>query len=208
MEGQRFVVLVPVKSPDVGKSRLLVPDRFRPALATAFALDTLRAACAATTVAEVVVVTDDRPFAETATGLGLRTVPDEGDLNRSLVSAAQHMRRSRPEARPVALCADLPCLVPEDLDRALDSVAGEAAHVVSDSAGTGTTTYVASYDGFSPAFGDGSRGVHLSAGAREITGTLATLRHDVDDEAALAVAIRIGLGPHTRQALESFRSAS
>ena len=59
MKHPQFVVLVPVKAPALGKSRLLVPDHVRPGLATAFALDTLSAARETSTVTDVVVVTSD-----------------------------------------------------------------------------------------------------------------------------------------------------
>ena len=62
-----FTVLVPVKPPALGKSRLAaMPDETRIALATAFAQDTITAALSASRVAEVMVVTDDFRFAALA----------------------------------------------------------------------------------------------------------------------------------------------
>lgn len=202
MQPQRFVVLVPVKSPTLGKSRLRVPHELRPALATAFALDTLQAAAASAQVAEVVVVSDDAEFTATAARLGFRSLGDRHGLNDSLVAAASALADLLPAGHPVALCADLPCLAAADLDLALGSVTGSGPHLVADAAGTGTTLYTASYDTFAPAFGIESRAAHLHAGAREITGELVSLRHDVDDEADLVAARRIGVGEHTRRALE------
>ena len=53
---ERYVALVPVKPPALGKSRLVgLPDTERRALAAAFALDTVAACIAAESVAEVLV---------------------------------------------------------------------------------------------------------------------------------------------------------
>lgn len=201
MERQQYAVVVPVKSPTVGKSRLLVPDHVRRGLATAFALDVLHAARATPTVAGVVVVTSDADFARSCHDLGFRTVADTGDLNHSLAAAAGSIRSSYPGTVPVALCADLPCLTPDDLAQALASGQPDRARFVADADDTGTTMYVAPYDVFEPRFGHGSRSAHRAAGADEIEGELATLRRDVDDEAALRAAELLGVGPRTRIAL-------
>lgn len=201
MKRQQYVVIVPVKSPAIGKSRLRVPDHARPGLATGFALDTLHAARATPGVVQVVVMTDDAGFARTATDSGFRVVPDGDGLNHGLVAAATAARSWCPDAIPVALCADLPCLTSRDLSRALAQVDGEGPWIVADADGTGTTMYAATYDGFAPRFGSGSRLAHVEAGACEVAGDLATLRRDVDDEAALVAALRLGPGPHTKEAL-------
>ncbi len=59
--------------------------------------------------------------------------------------------------------------------------------------------YVARHGAFDPAFGAESRAVHLAAGAVEIAGDLATLRHDVDDFDDLRRALALGVGRHTRR---------
>lgn len=194
-----YVVLVPVKPPSVGKSRLRgLPAADRRALAEAFALDTVAACVAAARVAEVLVVTDDASFSARLTGLGTSAIPDgvAGDLNGTLRLAAAEGRRRWPQLRPVALCADLPALSPDDLDAVL-SQAGPHPAFVPDAAGVGTTLYVASYDEFDPRFGAGSRQAHLGAGAREIERAPASVRRDVDDLADLDDAIRLGVGPRT-----------
>lgn len=201
MKRPHFVVLVPVKPPAVGKSRLRVPDHVRPGLATAFALDTIAAARATSAVVEVVVVTSDAGFAERCVDLGLASVPDGDGLNGSLAGAASTIRDRRPDALPVALCADLPCVTAEDLGRALTQVTADGSWFVADAEATGTTMYAAPYAGFAPRFGTGSRAAHLAGGAIELTGDLRTLRRDVDDQDALAAAQRLGLGPHSLDAL-------
>src|SRR3546814_13444189 len=54
-----WIVIIPVKPADIGKSRLSDAGGDRMALARAIALDTIAAASAATQVARVLVVTDD-----------------------------------------------------------------------------------------------------------------------------------------------------
>lgn len=197
MKRPQFVVLIPVKAPALGKTRLLVPDHLRPELAAAFALDALAATRATTVVSEVVVVTSDRGFATRCADLGVLTVRDGDGLNASLVGAAARVRSRLPEVVPVALCADLPCLRPDDLAAALAQVACGGSWFVGDADGSGTTMYAAPYDAFSPRFGVGSREAHSEAGAAEVVGDLPSLRRDVDDELTLAEALRLGVGPAT-----------
>jgi 2-phospho-L-lactate guanylyltransferase len=199
-----YVVLLPVKPPARGKSRLEVDPVRRRVLAAAFALDTAAACLDAEHVAAVLAVTDDARFAADLRAAGCQTIPDgvADDLNESLRLAAAEARRRWPTARPVAVCADLPSLDPGDLDTAL-LVAGTAASpaFVADRDGIGTTLYTAPHETFQPRFGPGSRRAHLDAGSREIEGDLSTLRRDVDDAQALADAAELGLGAHTRVAL-------
>jgi 2-phospho-L-lactate guanylyltransferase len=200
-----FVVLLPVKPPARGKSRLEVDPVRRRALAAAFALDTARACLAAEQVVAVLAVTDDARFADDLRDAGCVTIPDgvTGDLNESLRQAAAEASRRWPDARPVAVCADLPSLHTPDLDQAL-VVAGHdpSTAFVSDADGLGTTLYTAPYASFAPRFGPGSRRAHLDAGANEIRGDLPSLRRDVDDAEGLAAAVVLGLGPRTRLALD------
>ena len=202
MSAPSYVVLLPVKPPARGKSRLDVDPARRRALAAAFALDTARACLAASRVRAVLAVTDDAAFADDLRAIGCVTIPDgvAGDLNESLRQAAAEARRRWADAVPVAVCADLPALLAGDLDTALGEADGRSAFVVDDDE-VGTTLYTAPYDAFDPHFGAGSRASHAAAGAREIPGDLATLRHDVDDEAALRSAEALGVGAHTRLAL-------
>ena len=196
-----FALVVPVKPPVVGKSRLTgIDDDQRRALAQAFALDTL-AVCLDVGAAGVLVSTDDAAFSAHCSGLGCATVPDgdTNDLNSALSQAAAEARRRWPDATPVALCADLPALAADDLRRALELVPPGTPAFVSDAEGTGTTLYTASYDRFEPRFGAASRDAHLATGATEIGGELPTLRRDVDDVDDLRAAILLGVGPETRR---------
>ena len=198
-----FVVVVPVKPLALGKSRLQgLPTERRRDLAAAFARDTVAAALGADCVQAVLVVTDDFAFAAELAGDGCEVIPDgvSGDLNGTLRQAAAEAHRRWPDATPVALCADLPALVPGDLEAALAAAGGAGPSFVRDSAGEGTTMYAAPAVAFAPLFGPGSAEAHLAAGATEVVVPVPTLRQDVDDFADLGRALVLGVGPHTAQA--------
>jgi 2-phospho-L-lactate/phosphoenolpyruvate guanylyltransferase len=193
------VVVVPVKPPGIGKTRLVgLPPERRAALARAFAIDTVSVCLATSGVARVLVTTDDAGFAATLSALGADAVPDGGHgLNPALVQAAAEAARRWPDLQPVALCADLPSLRADELGAALASADGDPAYVA-DADGTGTTLYTAPYDGFSPRFGLDLSAAHAASGARAVPGALAGLRQDVDDLLSLQAAIALGVGPATR----------
>lgn len=200
----RYAVLVPVKPPAVGKSRLagLVGGAARRRLAEAFAQDTVLACLRASTVDQVLVVTDDAQFSEVLSALGCFSIPDgvSGDLNGTLRQAAAEARRRWPELVPAAICADLPALRTADLDAVLSDRDGSRPSFVPDAAGIGTTLYVGGGDEFDPHFGPESRTAHLAAGACELDAP-ASVRRDVDDPADLAHAVALGVGPSTTLAL-------
>jgi 2-phospho-L-lactate/phosphoenolpyruvate guanylyltransferase len=197
------VVLLPVKPPAHGKSRLSVfsglADPVRRRLAEAFALDTASACLAASSVGAVLAVTDDARFSADLTAIGCVAIPDgvSDDLNGTLMQAAAEASRRWPDLVPVALTGDLPALQPTDLDAALSSVPTGQAAYVSDADGVGTTLYTAPVGDFAPRFGEGSRSAHDEAGALPVAGELATLRQDVDDLDDLRAALALGLGPRT-----------
>lgn len=203
----RCVVVLPVKPPAFGKSRLTgLPDEQRRELAEAFARDTARAAVATVGVAAVLVVTDDFRLAASMRALGCEVMPDgaSGDLNATLVQAAAEVVRRWPGAVPVALCADLPGLRPDELSAVLEEV---VVHVtagrqvfVRDRAGVGTTLYAAPAARFDPGFGFESASRHVAAGAIEVGEDAASVRTDVDDLADLGAALVAGVGPDTSRA--------
>ena len=197
---QRYAVLVPVKTLSLAKSRLAeVPAGRRAGIMTAFALDTLDAAARSRLADRVFVVTDEPGF----DGDGVERLPDEGDgdLNRALVHAAVRARLSLPDHGVVAVCADLPCLSPDDLDAAL--TAGLSPRwFVADAQGTGTSLLAAGPGvDLDPHFGPDSARRHEESGAVPVRAELTTLRRDVDTDADLADALALGVGPHTARAL-------
>lgn len=197
---ERFAVVLPVKPPAFGKSRLRgLDDRLRRDLAIAFALDTASACVSSALVEQVLVATDDAALASRMADLGCASVPDgtTAGLNAALRQAAAEAHRRWPDLMIAALLADLPALTPGDLDTALAGVTPGVPAYVHDIDGTGTTLYVAAHDLFDPAFGPDSAREHELGGARCVTGELATLRHDVDDIEALRSALLLGVGPAT-----------
>ncbi len=203
---QHYVVVMPVKPPAFGKSRLVgLDDAARRDLAEAFALDTATACLRATLADQVLVVTDDALFAAHFATLGCATVPD-GDssgLNPALRQAVAEARRRWPDLTPAAVLADLPALRPGDLDAALASVARVGPSYVADADGTGTTLYTASYDDFEPSFGPESADAHRAGGAVALSGELVSLRRDVDDLDDLRAAAALGLGAATARLASS-----
>ena len=197
-----YAVVVPVKPPTIGKSRLQgLSDHERRDLAEAFALDTVAACLRTPSVAQVLVATDDAAFSRHFDALGCATVPD-GDssgLNSALRQAAAEAHRRWPDLVPVALCADLPALRADDLEVALTQAGGSRAAFVADADGLGTTLYLAPHGDFDPRFGVGSCAAHRASGAWEIEGALLSLRRDVDDLTDLRAAHELGLGPETRR---------
>ncbi|RYB95368.1 2-phospho-L-lactate guanylyltransferase [Nocardioides oleivorans] len=206
----RCVVVVPVKPPAFGKSRLAadrhLDDGARRELAEAFALDTVQAATSTPGVEAVLVVTDDFRLAATMRTFGAEVMPDGAteDLNATLVQGAAEVVRRWPGAVPVALCADLPGLRPVELAMVLrevvDGLGTADAVFVRDHDGSGTTLYAAPADRFAPAFGTGSAARHAGAGAVEVGAGAASVRHDVDDLDDLDAALVAGVGPHTTRA--------
>lgn len=195
-----FAVLLPVKSPGTGKSRLsALPDDRRRRLAAAFAADVVRACLATPEVALVLIVSDDAGFAASLSAGQARTLADPGGgLNAALRHAAARAQDERPDLQPVALLADLPAVTPPDLSAALArATASRGSWFVRDADGTGTTLYTAPYDVFEPRFGPGSAAAHLAGGASPVPGGLSTLRRDVDDLADLDAAVALGVGPAT-----------
>ncbi|WP_134738575.1 2-phospho-L-lactate guanylyltransferase [Nocardioides sp. 503] len=195
-----YVVVVPVKSPALGKSRIVgLDDAQRRGLARAFALDTVAACLACERVAEVLVATDDAAFSREFAALGCATVPDgdTSDLNAALRQAVAEARRRWPDLLPAALLADLPALRPEELDLALTSFVPDGPSFVADAEGTGSTLYTAPYDEFDPHFGVDSSHAHQVSGALGLRLELPTLRRDVDDLDDLREAVTLGVGVET-----------
>lgn len=205
----QFAVLVPVKPPAHGKSRLIgVTDQTRRDLAEAFALDTVTACLEAARVAQVLVVTDDAVLARAITALGAHALPDgAGDLNGTLRQSAAEARRRWGTSAIAAVCADLPTLRADELDAALELAAPILARrgtaFLADAAGVGTTLYCAGPEDFDPRFGGGSRAAHREAGAVELALEAPTARRDVDDLLDLRAALPLGLGRRTAQAVSA-----
>ncbi len=188
------MIIVPVKRPAIGKSRMRSDARVTEPLVRAIAMDTITAAAAG---AEVLVVTDDDLIAAAAAGLGARVCPDPPGAG--LNAAIRHgesiagLTRAR-----IALTADLPALRPSELDAAIDAASGTTRAFVADHHGTGTALLWAGRGvPLDPRFGPGSARRHAASGARPLSGDWPSLRLDVDTVADLVAAASLGVGDRT-----------
>ncbi len=199
-------LLVPIKPLRLAKSRLrgaadggAGDARSHSDLVTAVARDTMIAARDTAGVAAVLVVTSDPALTATFHDDGFEVLPDSpsNGLNAALCHGEEFLRGRSPHARIGALQADLPSLRPAELARALD-VSGERRAFCPDRHGTGTTLLLSTPGGaLHPCFGPGSATAHAASGAARLDGTWESLRCDVDTDADLRAAGRLGLGPHT-----------
>ncbi|QDQ13909.1 2-phospho-L-lactate guanylyltransferase [Streptomyces spectabilis] len=201
-----WTLVIPLKPLARAKSRLTpaAGEGLRPALALAFAKDTVTAALASAAVRDVVVVTDDVRAGRELAALGARVAPDTPGrgLNAALEHGTTVVRAARPEAPVAALNADLPALRPAELTRALDRAAAFPRAFVPDAAGIGTTLLSGSPGTeLRPLFGPDSRARHTASGAVELAlADMDSVRQDVDTGGDLRVALALGVGPHTAAA--------
>ncbi|MDX6739078.1 2-phospho-L-lactate guanylyltransferase [Actinocorallia sp. A-T 12471] len=196
-----WALIVPVKPPTLGKSRLADDaGAHRAALALAVALDTVEAALRCEAVSQVLVVTADPSAADGFTALGARVLREGSPqgLNSALRQGAEAVGSATARA---ALQADLPALRPAELSYALSAASAFPHAFLADSAGTGTVLYTAlPGEPFSPAFGGASRARHLATGAAELPlADLDSVRTDVDTLDDLRAALALGAGPRTRR---------
>lgn len=220
-------LLVPMKPPHVGKSRLRgaptsavsldsprspgsPATEAHTSLVLALALDTASAALRTPGVSRVVVVTADVDALAPLAALGADVVCDHGapDLNTALRTAERVVRAGAAagdaEAGDVVigtLQADLPALRSRELAEALAEADGRRAFTA-DRHGTGTTLLLSAPGGsLAPHFGPGSAEAHARSGAVGVTAAAPSLRSDVDTPADLRHARSLGLGPHTTELL-------
>lgn len=203
-------LLVPIKPLHLAKSRLLgAADRgagrrdIHEDLVAALAWDTVTAARPAAGVSEVVVVTSDRTLTAAlgSEGVGVLADPPTAGLNAALRHGDEVLRHRDPTARVGVLQADLPALRTEELEAALHAAGADRAFCA-DRYGTGTTLLLAQRgSALQPRFGPGSAAAHTDSGARALRGEWPSLRCDVDTEADLAQATRLGLGRRTARLL-------
>jgi len=207
-----WTLVIPLKPLALAKSRLsqAADDAVRPALALAFAQDTVAAALACAQVRDVAVVTDDVLAGRELSALGARIVPDApaAGLNAALTHGARTVRSARPGSAVAALNADLPALRPRELARVLTDAAAFPRAFLADAAGVGTTLLSAAPGhALLPAFGPDSRARHRASGAVELDlDAVDSVRQDVDTGDDLRAALALGVGPHTaRQAARLLR---
>ncbi|MCA0321536.1 MAG: 2-phospho-L-lactate guanylyltransferase [Actinobacteria bacterium] len=203
-----WAVVVPVKGGSSAKSRLADPAR--PALATAFALDTIMAALATVGVERVVVVTSDPVVATLVRALdpGHRVVdlvPDPGVGLDAAARAGVDRARAEHFHRVAVLLGDHPGLTSTELEIALAAAATHRGAFVPDAAGTGTAMVALAAADADPTtnFGGGSAARHAAQGLARLDLDLPGLRLDVDEVTDLEAALAVGVGQHTARALRA-----
>src|SRR5260370_18400597 len=123
-------LVVPVKVLAQAKSRLTgLASPLRAELALAMVADTVAAATAASSVAAVLIVTDDSAVREVAADLGAIVLPDRpaARLNAALEHAAAYSAAHWPDRGRAALAGDVPALRPTELDPALAAAGTRSA---------------------------------------------------------------------------------
>ncbi|GAB2984673.1 2-phospho-L-lactate guanylyltransferase [Saccharothrix stipae] len=187
-------LVVPVKALERAKSRLVGTRLDRPALALAFALDTIAAAIPA--VRRVLAVTSDPAVVAELRALGVESLAGPEGLNESLRFGFGVLRSRDAGSVVGALQADLPALRTLELAAALAAARGRA--FCADHQGTGTTLLLSSPGGpLTPSFGINSSTAHAASGAMALVGPWPSLRQDVDTAEDLRSAADLGLGPRT-----------
>ena len=202
-----WTLVIPVRG-GAGKSRLVVPDIDRAALARAIGLDTIAAAQACPAVAQVVVVTADAEIArEISDGCLVVTDPGTG-LNDAVRAGLAMTDAAAPRA---AMLGDLPALRATDLETVLVAAARYESAALPDAEGTGTTLITRTITGeLTPAFGDGSFARHRAAGFVDLARLIDagsehpavwSARRDVDTLDQLHEAAQLGLGIRSAELL-------
>jgi 2-phospho-L-lactate/phosphoenolpyruvate guanylyltransferase len=196
----QWSIVVPAKRLAVAKTRLrpvteALAGSAHAELVLALLADTVAAAVACASVAEVLVVTDDPAAADAVRPLGVRILADEPD--RGLNPALEHGARNATGPAVAALSSDLPALRADDLTAALGAATAAPRCFVPDAHGTGTTLLTAVGTALLPRFGSASARAHRDGGAVALTGEWPGLVRDVDTPGDLRDALALGAGPRT-----------
>lgn len=166
----KATAVLPVKGFAAAKRRLAagIDDERREALVEAMLGDVLEAIGEARSIERTLVVTAEPRAIAAAAAAGAEVVPDpeQGGHSGAALAGAARAEEGGAECA-VLLPGDCPLLEPRDIDRLLTGVPSRYVAVVPDRHGTGTNALVLAPPGaIRPAFGEGSRGRHVTA-ARE-----------------------------------------
>jgi len=193
--------ILPMKSPEVGKSRLYgeIPDAQRRALAAAMFADVLVALSRCSEIGTVVVVSGDPETARMAGHHGAEWLDDGGAQSHSAAASVGVTYAIANGANRVFLVpGDCPALDPAEVDSFLvEHKSSTGLVVVPDRHGTGTNALlVCPPNAISPAFGPGSHDRHLGlatdASVSGKTVSIPSLALDIDTAEDL-VAMRAHL---------------
>lgn len=197
--------VVALKPGTPAKSRLAsMGDALRRELAWAMAVDTLTALHEV--LDRVLVVGTVRAGELTRLRLDLSVLADplEPGLNAALRHGAEALRASG--AGTVLACVgDLPTLRARSVRAVLAAAEAYDRAFLADESGIGTTMLIARGTALDPHFGGRSAAAHQTSGAHPLSfddPPVPDARADVDTEADLAAALRIGVGRATAEVLE------
>ena len=201
-------LIVAIKRLSTAKTRLApaFTPVSRAALVQAMLADTLAAALAVPAIAGVTVISPDPAVLAAAHAQGARAMTDPtpprhpDPLNRAISAAEAALRPRTPNLG--VLQGDLPALRSLELASALAAASIHSRSFVSDRHRTGTAALFVFGVALNPCLGDGSARRHSRSGAAELTGRWPGLRCDVDTSADMTAALRLGVGPSTRSALD------
>jgi 2-phospho-L-lactate/phosphoenolpyruvate guanylyltransferase len=203
--------LIALKPIEHAKSRLVIPDPLRRRLAWTMALDTLSTLCRAL---PHVLVVSDQPALEARlrhAGIAAEVISESGHVGiNSALSRGALTLHSQGFSSVLACVGDLPALRPDSVLRILDASRPHRRSFVADASGVGTTMLVAHDVELAPQFQGRSAAAHYASGAvtlsaEAIGSPIADARRDVDNEADLAVAIGLGVGPATSALIDHGR---
>lgn len=197
-----FRLLIPVAPVAEALPRLEFAPERRAALSLAFAHDTIAAAKVTRTINEIVVVTSDPAVSELVTERRVRVVRSQPHAGLAEALAKARGQLESGSGPPTAvLVADLPALLPQELDEALRATT-EGTEVCARDLGAGTPTLIACREGF-PDLDRWSR-IPLQRRWRENRGrVLPGLVCDVDTLEGLRIAAYLGVGRATTEVLRT-----
>lgn len=198
-----WIVVIPIKSPQIAKSRLEGTPRAASTaeFAGAFARDVVAVAKRVSEVDRVVVVTSDGGLAKEVESLGARVLSEPtrltGDLNAVLKFAQGEELSNYPNCPIAIVTADLATIQPAALASLLDNASRTERGFVADHTGLGTSLLInRSGRAVTTAFGPASANAHRTRGFDDLTEFAQdSLRLDVDTPDDLERAIVVGLGP-------------
>ncbi|HWP43911.1 MAG TPA: 2-phospho-L-lactate guanylyltransferase [Blastocatellia bacterium] len=196
-------VLIPVKDPSRGKTRLarLLSPEERRQLAWAMFEDVCRAVKPAAAPDRVVVVTSFAPAIELARSLEWEVIIEQSQLSESAsVDRASRLLKARGFDLVMRLPADVPLVRTEDIDELLSvELRPPAALLVPSREGTGTNAIIRTPpDLFPSRFGPGSLALHTEEAAR--AGAECIIKHnpqialDIDEPSDIEALMRSGHG--------------
>lgn len=190
MQRVPVTAVVPLKALARAKSRLrpALPGPDRRALVAAMAGRVVAACGAAGGVDDIVLVAGDEAAAAVGTAAGVRVLVVHRPGLRFALQRADAGLRGRPATLVVP--ADLPHIVPADVDAVIEAGGGGPAVVVVPTLDGGTGALLRRPPNAIPsAFGPGSAAAHLAlaraAGVRAVRLDIPGLAHDVDTPDAL-----------------------